>query len=646
MERKRPNRPKEATPRGTKWRGGKSKRTPNPQRPSGRPTSDSTTTGGDLSSGTRKAVSNRSEYATSDQKKEYQKAKVRIATGTIERKREVRSHADVLSPLAEANKVGAKESIDIVDDTNTKLRTMSLNCENHVTPQLQCENVRSLSNGQVEEELGQVQGPKLLEVGGVKETKHLSWAERARAASIPLHFTAKDGGLGSKEIKSPISVAVDPDRYVISEANDEGGSCLEEFEDEVVSAFSQKEFGRFEPRGMENPGNLCFVNAVLQALMACSDFCGLMSSLAKSTVDLSTFPNMLALARLSQELRQESDNAIIVGTKGRDDVKHRQHKGPDSQSAEIDNREDTFKTRPHVHSGPVHCSLIMQFVLEFMPRYRDALVPAVTQEDAHEFLQFLLDALHSEHSAHGRKKSGKDGRKDADPSCSLSQNLEEEEEHDDDDDGWLMKSGKRKVRQQEVSATSELYVTPVMTTFQGKIAVSVATASAPISQTLHPFWIIELPISSESIRSVGDALDALTASEVISGYRPTKHSPPQEATKSERILKLPNVLILHLMRFQFSGSSSKLNKFVAFDKKLVVRPSWLASGCTQRNSVYKLVATISHHGKAISSGHFTADVLQSSGKWLRCDDDNLYFVPERQVLSDRPYLLFYERIDA
>jgi len=413
----------------------------------------------------------------------------------------------------------------------------------------------------------------------------------------------------------------------VSEANDERASDHQQSEDKVVSAVSQQGMVRFEPRGMENPGNLCFVNAILQALMACSDFCALMSSLANKTRDLDAYPNLLALARLSQELRQES-LTLAEGS----------WQGLDIPMKSKDNRGDALKVKPRMHIRSVHCSLIMQFVLEFMPAYRDASVPAVAQEDAHEFLQFLLDALHSEHSAHGREKKGEERKKDENFSCSHSQSLEE------DDDGWLVKSGKRKVRQQEVSAISELDVTPLMTTFQGKIAVSVATASAPVSQTLHPFWIIELPILSESIRSVADALDALTASEVISGYRPSKDARPQEATKSERILRLPNVLILHLMRFQYSGSSSKLNKFVAYEQKLAVRPSWLDPGCSQRNSVYKLVATVSHHGKAISSGHFTADVLQPNGDWLRCDDDNLYYIPEKQVLSDRPYLLFYERI--
>ena len=587
-----------------------------------------------LGSGARKAMTSKGHMKSNSGQSGGNKIVAEFATASrsIEGPRRVPGRKDNVTPRVDENKLVAKEQIDVVDVTNSKLLTMSLSCNSPSVSQSQEENKKTQcsANGHAAKVFHLSHDPKIQrENGTVEEAKHLSWAERAKVASTTLHYTAKRGSLVPTEMakNTDLNALYIDSEDKVSESNDDRASVQQQSEDKIVPAVSQQGMVRFIPRGMENPGNLCFVNAILQALMACSDFCALMSSLANKTPDLDAYPNLLALARLSQEFRRES-LTLAEGS----------WQGLDIPIKSKDNRGDASKVKTRMHIRSVHCSLIMQFVLEFMPAYRAASVPAVAQEDAHEFLQFLLDALHSEHSAHGREIKGEEKKKDDNSSCCHRQNLEE------DDDGWLVKSGKRKVRQQEVSAISELDVTPLMTTFQGKIAVSVATASAPVSQTLHPFWIIELPILSESIRSVADALDALTASEVISGYRPSKDARPQEATKSERILRLPNVLILHLMRFQYSGSSSKLNKFVAYEQKLAVRPSWLDPGCSQRNSVYKLVATVSHHGKAISSGHFTADVLQPNGDWLRCDDDNLYYIPEKQVLSDRPYLLFYERI--
>ena len=55
------------------------------------------------------------------------------------------------------------------------------------------------------------------------------------------------------------------------------------------------------------------------------------------------------------------------------------------------------------------------------------------------------------------------------------------------------------------------------------------------------------------------------------------------------------------------------------------------------------MATVSHHGKVLSSGHYTADVRQPDSKWLRFDDTQVSVVPQARVLDERAaYLLFYQ----
>ena len=55
------------------------------------------------------------------------------------------------------------------------------------------------------------------------------------------------------------------------------------------------------------------------------------------------------------------------------------------------------------------------------------------------------------------------------------------------------------------------------------------------------------------------------------------------------------------------------------------------------------MAAVTHHGKSIGSGHYTADAVQPDGTWLRFDDADVYCVKEAQVLADRPYMLIYQR---
>ena len=58
---------------------------------------------------------------------------------------------------------------------------------------------------------------------------------------------------------------------------------------------------------------------------------------------------------------------------------------------------------------------------------------------------------------------------------------------------------------------------------------------------------------------------------------------------------------------------------------------------------YKLFATVVHHGRDSSSGHYTADVRQPDGSWLRFDDAKVFTVAPGRVLQERAYLLLYQK---
>lgn len=90
---------------------------------------------------------------------------------------------------------------------------------------------------------------------------------------------------------------------------------------------------------------------------------------------------------------------------------------------------------------------------------------------------------------------------------------------------------------------------------------------------------------------------------------------------------------------------SKVGKPVRFGAALKLRQAWLSDRCPDYRAApeYSLAASISHHGKGMHSGHYTADVRQADGRWLRFDDAEVRAVPLSQVLHDRAYLLFYQR---
>ena len=247
--------------------------------------------------------------------------------------------------------------------------------------------------------------------------------------------------------------------------------------------------------------------------------------------------------------------------------------------------------------------------------------------------------------------------------------------------------------------------------------------------------------------SLEEALDAFVRPERLEGYRPKvagagagagagaarrqtataapraaaapsspSRSPSVPATKSLSVVanpSPPSLLVLHLMRFAFdatTGSSGKLHARVQFPLFLRMKPSWLSfssvspslGGQSSRTHQtpkreYRLVATVSHHGRGAAHGHYTAAVrlrdereeaaakakeeeeeakggrqrkkqpadnkrgvsfrsplveagrLQPSGassssRWLSFDDDRVREVCEDEVTDGGAYLLFYELV--
>lgn len=103
-------------------------------------------------------------------------------------------------------------------------------------------------------------------------------------------------------------------------------------------------------------------------------------------------------------------------------------------------------------------------------------------------------------------------------------------------------------------------------------------AGSKASATVQPFTIVPLDISADVVRSVEDALQLFAAPETLDGYR-APNKTEVAASKLLKIATLPRVLVLHLMRFSFSGErgSTKVHKPVKFPPTLTIPVKLLTS---------------------------------------------------------------------
>ena len=111
----------------------------------------------------------------------------------------------------------------------------------------------------------------------------------------------------------------------------------------------------------------------------------------------------------------------------------------------------------------------------------------------------------------------------------------------------------------------------------------------------------------------------------------------------------PNVLTLHMKRFEFGHSASKISKRIEFDIELDLAPFMSSLGPTGKGQpqgsghIYDLYGVLVHHGYSVHSGHYLSYVRNSSGVWQQCDDTRVITVSEREVLNQQAYILFYIR---
>ena len=197
-----------------------------------------------------------------------------------------------------------------------------------------------------------------------------------------------------------------------------------------------------------------------------------------------------------------------------------------------------------------------------------------------------------------------------------------------DDSGWLEVGPKQRAAITR-SSGGIAKESPITKIFGGKIRSELRVPGMKNSVTLEPYQPLQLDIGAPHVSNILDALKGLTRPETLHGDFNSPRGPGSTATKQVTIETLPQVLILHLKRFQYdnAGGTQKIWKKIGYPLDLEIPkevfPQHKRGGLVAHGGLpkYRLIGVVYHHGKNASGGHYTVDVRRQDGReWIRLDD--------------------------
>ncbi|XP_070761956.1 ubiquitin carboxyl-terminal hydrolase 2-like isoform X1 [Enoplosus armatus] len=329
--------------------------------------------------------------------------------------------------------------------------------------------------------------------------------------------------------------------------------------------------------GLKNLGNTCFMNSILQCLSnthSLRDYC------------------------LHNSHRRDLNNNSRTNTALMEEfAKLIQTMWTSSSSEAVSPSE--FKTQ----------------IQRYAPRF-----VGYNQQDAQEFLRFLLDGLHNEVNRVTVRPRG---------------TVEDFDHLPDEEKGKKMWS---KYLEREDSKVVDLFV--------GQLKSSLTCSHCGFCSTVFdPFWDLSLPIAKKGYGEVSlmDCMRLFTKEDVLDGdEKPTCYrcKARRRCTKKFTIQKFPKILVLHLKRFSEARRTSKLSTFVNFPMKDLDLREFASEN--SMNAVYNLYAVSNHSGTTMG-GHYTAYCRNpNSGEWYTFNDSRVTPMSSSQVRSSDAYVLFYE----
>ncbi|XP_049824599.1 ubiquitin carboxyl-terminal hydrolase 2 isoform X3 [Aethina tumida] len=372
-------------------------------------------------------------------------------------------------------------------------------------------------------------------------------------------------------------------RPIVDCASDDDDDAPERGYSTAASTMRQSPQRTLGLNGLKNIGNTCFMNSVIQCLSntrQLSEYVRRDDYVKDINTSISSMKGALirAFSHVIKELWSEDGSDRVVNTVA-----------------------------------------LKNQIQRFAPRFM-----GYAQQDAQEFLRYLLEGLHEDVNRVIEK-----------PKPILTEIDEKLSDAEKSSEAW------NRYLRMDNSRILDLFVGQLKSTLK-------CTHCGHCSVTFDPFWDLSLPIPTRTGQlRLSQCLDSFTREETLDGdEKPTcsKCKERRKCTKSFTIQKFPKILVIHLKRFspteRFRG---KLSVTVDFPLEGLDMSNYAADSSSGSACRYNLYA-VSNHSGTTYSGHYTAYCRHPyNHSWYEYNDSRVSSTSPRSIVSGEAYVLFYEQ---
>jgi ubiquitin C-terminal hydrolase len=250
-----------------------------------------------------------------------------------------------------------------------------------------------------------------------------------------------------------------------------------------------------------------------------------------------------------------------------------------------------------------------------------------SQNDAHEFLVFLLNQLNTELIKIEKKYNIKNN---------LDTNSADKTNDDGEGEWEEVKKGGKTMKQ--INSIENFETSILGEVFQGIIKQDIIQKGKSSSNCqIEPFFTLHLDNDESSIESM---FEKFFKKKMIEGSGDKYIQSFME--------KCPCIFIVNAKGFYYDKKYQKIVKIkkdLIFGEKLIFKKEYVSPHLRNNNIEYELIGIVVHKGNLATEGHYICYCKDNKDKtWFYLDDNKVIKVSEDVIHKIRPYILFFKKI--